>query len=185
MTGFSIDQFVADLVDIRRSSDGHGGVAVREAVQRAVADPASIESAVGAAAEMPTFTTWHNDDDLTVLHVVWPPGVDLFAHDHRMWAAIGLYAGREDNALFRELPDGGLERRDTVTVGRGDTVLLGDTTVHAVANPSKEWTAAIHVYGGDYFMKGRRMWPGDSDRPEEFDTARLTRVLDEAAAARR
>ena len=25
----------------------------------------------------------------------------LYPHDHRMWAAIGIYQGREDNAFYR------------------------------------------------------------------------------------
>ena len=185
MGSFSIDQLVADLVDARRRSASHAGAAVREVMGRTVAEPSAIEAALGDAADLPTFSTWHNDDELTVLHVLWPPGVDLFAHDHRMWAAIGLYGGREDNALFRTLPAGELELRDTKTLRSGDTVLLGDDTVHAVANPSREWTGAIHVYGGDYFTTGRRMWPTRDAQPEEFDAARLTRVLDNAARAAR
>ena len=145
MGSFSIDQLVADLVDARRRSASHAGAAVREVVGRTVAEPSAIEAALGDAADLPTFSTWHNDDELTVLHVIWPPGVDLFAHDHRMWAAIGLYGGREDNALFRTLPAGELELRDTKTLRSGDTVLLGDDTVHAVANPSREWTGAMSV----------------------------------------
>ena len=38
---------------------------------------------------------------LTVLNVVWAPGMVLPPHDHRMWAAIGIYAGQEDNEFFR------------------------------------------------------------------------------------
>lgn len=183
MATFTIDQLIADLLEARRGSDGHNGVAVREVVERTVADPSSIEAVLGSVADLPTFTIWHNDPELTVLHVVWPPRVDLFAHDHRMWAAIGLYGGREDNALFRTLPRGDLELRDTKTLRGGDTVLLGEETVHAVANPSKEWTGAIHVYGGDYFAPGRRMWP-DRDKPAEpFEATRLTAVLDAAARA--
>ena len=26
-------------------------------------------------------------------------------HDHRMWAAIGIYSGREDNIFWRKVPD--------------------------------------------------------------------------------
>ena len=37
--------------------------------------------------------------DLTVINVVWPPLFSLYPHDHRMWAAICIYRGREDNAF--------------------------------------------------------------------------------------
>ncbi len=43
----------------------------------------------------------YRDDDLTVLHVVWAPGMSIYPHDHRMWAVIGIYSGQEDNAFYR------------------------------------------------------------------------------------
>ena len=46
-------------------------------------------------------TVLHQADDLTVLHVVWAPKMAIYPHDHRMWAAIGIYAGAEDNAFYR------------------------------------------------------------------------------------
>jgi predicted metal-dependent enzyme (double-stranded beta helix superfamily) len=79
------------------------------------------------------------------------------------------------------LPDGGIEHRRTTTLRGGDTILLGDDTVHAVANPSQEWTGAIHVYGGDYFREGRRMWTDPEDKSAPFDVDLLREVLNEAA----
>ncbi len=63
----------------------------------------------------------------------------------------------------------------------GDTVLLGDDTVHSVANPSREWTGALHVYGGDFFRTGRSMWPDLGRDPIEFDSQITIGVLDTAA----
>jgi predicted metal-dependent enzyme (double-stranded beta helix superfamily) len=178
---FAVDDFVGDCLDALHTAGGHGGAAVKEVVERAVSDPAAIEAALGPPAAAAVFSTWFRSDELTVLHVVWPPDVDLLAHDHKMWAAIGLYGGREDNRFFRVLPEGDLEVRDTKTLEAGDTTLLGNETVHAVANPSAAWTGAIHVYGGDYFVSGRRMWP-DPRRPAiEFDASRVMSVLEEAA----
>jgi len=37
---------------------------------------------------------WYRD--LTILNVVWTPGMVVYPHDHRTWAVIGLYGGRED-----------------------------------------------------------------------------------------
>jgi predicted metal-dependent enzyme (double-stranded beta helix superfamily) len=178
---FSSDQFVADCLEALHGGGRAGASAVKEVVERAVSDPDSIEAAIGLPEDAPVFSTWFNGEELTVLHVVWPPGVDLFPHDHKMWAAIGLYGGREDNQFFRSLPGGDLEVRGGRTLHTRDTILLGDDTVHAVANPSREWTGAIHVYGGNYFVSGRRMWPDPSRPPVEFDTAQVVSVLDEAA----
>jgi predicted metal-dependent enzyme (double-stranded beta helix superfamily) len=179
---FSIDQFVADCVAAIEDAPGHAGPAVEAVLARVVAQPAAIESVLGHPSDQPVFTTWFNSDELTVLHVVWPPTADLVAHDHTMWASIGLYGGREDNRLFRELPDGTLEERRASTLVGGDTIVLGADTVHAVANPSREWTGAIHVYGGDYFRDGRRMWADTDQVGMPFDVGVVTSALDQAAA---
>ena len=70
--------------------EGNAHGAVNEIVQRAVADPAAIEREVRPWSESPMMTIWHRSDELTALHIVWPPEVDLCAHDHNMWAVIGI-----------------------------------------------------------------------------------------------
>ena len=46
--------------------------------------------------EQAGITLLHQADDLTVLNVVWAPRMSIYPHDHRMWAIIGIYGGRED-----------------------------------------------------------------------------------------
>jgi predicted metal-dependent enzyme (double-stranded beta helix superfamily) len=185
VVSFDIDQLVSDCLAAVRGASGHAGAAVDDVLARIVRDPSSIEASLGHPRDQPTFSTWFNSDELTVLHVVWPPTADLLAHDHTMWATIGLYGGREDNRLFRELPDGTLEERRATTLRGGDTIVLGAETVHAVANPSREWTGAIHVYGGDYFRDGRRMWADPDGVAVPFDVGVVTASLDEAAVRAR
>lgn len=185
MRSFAVDSFVDRCLDAVRHEGSRGSLAVKEVLESALDDPAHIEREVGAATDIPLFTTWHNSDELTVLHVVWPPTVDLLAHDHEMWATIGLYGGREDNRYFRTRPDGDLESSGGTTLKTGDTVVLGHDVIHAVANPSREWTAAIHIYGGDYFGTPRRMWPDPNEAPVDFDVDRLTETLETAAARNR
>jgi predicted metal-dependent enzyme (double-stranded beta helix superfamily) len=179
---FSIDQMIADCLEAVQDSGGHPGAAVEEVLARVVSNPAAIEAATGQRHDQPVMTTWLNTDELTVLHIVWPPEADLMAHDHLMWAAIGLYGGREENRLFRALPDGSLEHRRTRTLQSGDTILLGGDTVHAVANPSREWTGAIHVYGGDYFRGGKHMWPQPEHPAVPFNIEVVRNTLNEAAS---
>jgi len=179
--GFSIDQMVADCLAAVQDPGGQPGAAVEEVLGRAVGNPTAIEAAIGHPSDLPVITPWFNTDELTVLHIVWPPEVNLMAHDHLMWAAIALYGGREDNEVFRPLPDGSLEHRQAKTLNRGDTILLGDETVHAVSNPSREWTGAIHVYGGDYFRGGKHMWPHTEQPAVPFDVEVVRQTLSEAA----
>lgn len=182
---FDIDEFVASCRE-SLAEGSRAAVAVSEQIDRATSMPFALEEAVGELADAPSFTTWHRSPELTILHVVWPPAVDLFPHDHTMWAAIGLYGGREDNSFFRRLDDGTLEKRDAdVSLRAGDSIVLGSEAVHAVSNPSREWTGSIHCYGGDYFTDGRQMWPDPAGSAMPFDSGRLVDVLAAAAQTAR
>ncbi len=182
MSRFDKDEFVAECLAVVRSGDG-AHVAVKEIVERTVSNSSAIETEVGDRTVSPMMTIWHRSDELTVLHVVWPPDVDLFAHDHNMWAVIGIYGGREDNQFYRRLEDGRIEPHTGKTITRGDVVMLGSDVVHSVVNPTREWTAALHLYGGGYFTTPRTMWSKDTYEPMPLDVEFIKRNL-EAAAAR-
>lgn len=169
---FDIDRFIGDCRAAVSEAEPHG--AVREHLERAVSDPTAVGDALA-----PTeggITVVHGAPDLTILHVVWAPGMRIFPHNHNMWAAIGIYAGQEDNEFFRRASDD--PRRLASSGGRelaeGDVCLLGDDTIHAVTNPRRHLTAAIHVYAGDFLNEPRSQWgPGpEVERPYDIDEAR-------------
>jgi predicted metal-dependent enzyme (double-stranded beta helix superfamily) len=166
---FDLDEFVDRCRAARNEAEPRR--AVREVLERALARPAEVADAM--APREAGFELVHLADDLTVLHVVWAPGMHIFPHDHRMWAAIGIYAGREDNTFYRR--DGrGLVESGGRQLDVGDTVLLGDDTVHRVDNPCAVLTGAIHVYGGDFVNRPRSQWgPGVlEERPYDIAEAR-------------
>ena len=184
MQRFDKDAFVAEcLAAVRSEGNAHG--AVNEIVQRAVADPAAIEREVRPWSESPMMTIWHRSDELTALHIVWPPEVDLFAHDHNMWAVIGIYGGREDNSFYRKLDNGFIELNTGKTLLDKDVVGLGPDVVHSVANPTRQWTAALHVYGGEFFTTPRTMWDKESGAPAPLDIDFIRANLEGAAARAR
>ena len=85
---------------------------------------------------------------------VWTPGMAIMPHDHRMWSVIGIYGGREDNLFWRRVPHdrhGRIEPTDARTLSQGETAVLAADVIHSVRNPASGFTAAIHVYGGDFF----------------------------------
>ena len=148
-----IEEFVAEC----RASleDPEPRLAVSDLLERTVAMSDTVQEALPARrAEL---TTLHHSPDLTVLKVVWAPGMSIWPHDHQMWAAIGIYAGQEDNTFFRRV-DGGLEPRRTRELSTNQVVLLGDDAIHAVHNPLGTCTGAIHVYGGDFFNRDMTQW---------------------------
>jgi predicted metal-dependent enzyme (double-stranded beta helix superfamily) len=94
----------------------------------------------------------------------------LKPHDHRMWAVIGIYGGREQKTFYRRA-EHGLEQHGAKELNAKDTTPLGATVIHAVTNPLDQITAAIHVYGGDFFATPRSEWDPKTfeERPYNVD----------------
>jgi predicted metal-dependent enzyme (double-stranded beta helix superfamily) len=170
-SAFDLDELLADCRASLEESDPRR--AIREVVQRAMTRPDAVGDALRP--QQGGFTLLLHEPDLTVLHVVWAPGMRIYPHDHRMWATIGIYAGREDNAFYRRATDdrSTLVESGGKQLGVGDVVTLGDDTIHSVANTSGVLTAAIHVYGGDFVNQPRSQWgPGpERERPYDVDQA--------------
>ena len=100
-SAFDLDELLADCRAGLGESDPRR--AIREVVQRAMTRPDAVGDALRP--QLGGFTLLLHEPDLTVLHVVWAPGMRIYPHDHRMWATIGIYAGREDNAFYRRATD--------------------------------------------------------------------------------
>jgi predicted metal-dependent enzyme (double-stranded beta helix superfamily) len=175
---FALDTFVADCR--AALGDSSAEAAVREVVARAVDEPTAVERVLGT----PTWggiTTLHRSPELTILNVIWAPGMAVHPHDHRMWAVIGLYGGREDNTFYRRSP-AGLEVAGGKALTIRDAALLGKSVVHAVANPLRVFTGAIHVYGGDFFATPRSEWTADTFEERPYDVEHTKRVFADANA---
>jgi predicted metal-dependent enzyme (double-stranded beta helix superfamily) len=175
---FDLDELLKDCQQALTETEPRR--ATREILERTVAHPDDV-----AAALQPReggLAVLYNAPDLTVVHAIWAPGMRLFPHDHRMWAAIAIYAGQEDNAFYRRtapeastlVDSGGRE------VTTGEVLLLGDDAIHSVANSRDRLTAAIHVYVGDFVHQPRSQWgPGPvEERP--FDMSDVNRAFDDA-----
>jgi predicted metal-dependent enzyme (double-stranded beta helix superfamily) len=172
------DELVVACIEAIAEPDPRG--AVREVLSRFVADGALIESRVESTAGLHVL---YRSDDLTVLNVIWPPLMTLFPHDHRMWAAIGIYGGREDNTFYRRdgdsvIPSGGKELAD------GAVLLLGDDVIHSVHNPARSaYTGAIHVYGGDFVGTPRSQWDPATLTEQAYDLELVRGEFDRAEQA--
>jgi predicted metal-dependent enzyme (double-stranded beta helix superfamily) len=175
---FDVDELLAELQVAGRETEPR--LAVRDVLDRNL--ERAREMADALAPTEGGLSVLHQAPDLTVLHVVWAPGMVLYPHDHQMWAVIGIYAGQEDNTFYRRdgkgLIESGGKRLETK-----DVAVLGDDTIHQVANPWPKLTGAIHVYGGDFVNEPRSQWgPGERiERPYDFDQARQQFVEANAA----
>jgi predicted metal-dependent enzyme (double-stranded beta helix superfamily) len=168
---FDLDEFLVACQDARAETEPRR--AIKELLSETLSRPDEVADALQP--QEGGLNVLHSSPELTVLHVVWAPHMQLYPHDHLMWAAIGIYAGQEDNTFFRRVND---ERRTLTESGSkelktGEVVVLGDDTVHAVANPKDYLTGAIHVYGGDFIHQPRSQWgPGPrEERPYDINQA--------------
>jgi predicted metal-dependent enzyme (double-stranded beta helix superfamily) len=179
MTALTVEEIV---LRFRQAVGEHTPpLAVRDALDELVRDPAAVAAAVGPVTEG-GIRVLHRADDLTVLHIAWTPGMVLNPHDHAMFAVVGMYGGQEDNSFFRRAPRG-LVPSGGRSLRTGDVLVMGDDAIHAVANPRREYAVALHVYGGDFFSGDRSEWDEVTftERPRDIE-ATMRRFADANAA---
>ena len=160
-----------DIVEAARESTPM--LAVRDVLARALADPGALADALPCTrAEL---VPLHVSPEVSVFKAIWAPGMEVPPHDHLMWAANGVFAGREDNAFWRRAGND-IEGSGGRTLEVGDIALLGDDVIHSVQTPG--WTGAIHVYGGDFLSTPRSIW---IDGNEEVNDGMRTQQIFEKA----
>ena len=166
---FDLDQLIADC---GTAINEHAPTkAVRDVVARAVSDPKAVLDVLG----VPTrggVQRLHVSDELTVVNVIWAPGMMIMPHNHNMWAVIGVFGGREDNIFWRRCkdePNGLIEAAGAKSIGPKEVRPLGDDIIHSVVNPTLQFTAALHVYGGNFFTEERSEWDPDNLEEHPYD----------------
>ena len=175
---FQTDRFIEECRAALGETDAHA--AIRELVARSVSDPMQIIRALGEP-QRAGVNTVYKSDDLTILNLCWGPRMEFHPHNHHMWAVIGIYAGREQNTFYRR-GELGLARHGTKELNAKDTVPLGKNIIHAVTNPLDQITAAIHVYGGDFFATRRSEWDPKTFEEHPYDVEHTMRVFEASNA---
>ena len=155
-----IDRFVADCIAANEDVDAQA--AVNEVLARAVSTPDAVLAALGDPRKA-GLNVLHSSPTLTIFAATWTPQMNLMPHDHRMWANIGIYTGREDNIYWKRVP-GRIKAFAADALFAKDTAMLPVDIVHSVTNPLLRFTGGIHIYGGDFFDTQRSQW-----NPETLD----------------
>jgi len=179
---FELQRFIADCEGALK--DDRPLTAVREVVARAVAEPAALLREIGEP-RTAQLQKLYGSPQLTILNIVWAPGMSIMPHNHRMWAAIGIYGGREDNFFWRRIaedPSGRVESAGAKTLVEKDAELLGWNVIHSVTNPSSQFTGALHVYGGDFFAAARSEWDPETLQERPYSVENTLRQFEEANA---
>jgi predicted metal-dependent enzyme (double-stranded beta helix superfamily) len=176
-----LDRFIEECRQAL-AADAGGHRHVREVVTRAVSDPGALMATIGEPTRA-GLNVVYRAPDLTVLNLVWGPNMMLMPHDHRMWAVIGIYTGREDNIFWRRLEGGRVEAAGAKAMGVRDCAVLGRDIVHSVVNPIPRLTGALHVYGGDFFGVERSEWDPETLSERAYDGQKVVRMFEESNAA--
>ena len=154
--------------------------AVREIVARAISKPSELIAALGEPRQAMVEKLYHSPE-LTILNLVWAPGMTLQPHNHNMWAVIGIYTGAEDNIFWRRTQQG-IEAAGARALRAGDVTPLGRDIIHSVTNPIPRFTGALHIYGGDFFAEPRSEWDPETLSEQAYDAEETMRRFAEANA---
>lgn len=89
----------------------------------------------------------------SIVSFVWGPGQSTPIHDHRVWGAIGMLRGAEENQRYR-LDERGLPVisgvAERLSPGEVEKVSSRDGDIHRVSNALTDRVSiSIHVYGGN------------------------------------
>jgi len=174
---FDVERFVAECRAARAEDPTHK--AVREVLTRALEQPGRVLKGLGEPQRAEIQKIYHAPD-LTILNVVWGAHMTIYPHNHRMWAVIGIYTGREDNIFWRRMHDGRIEAAGAQAIREREDVPLGAEIIHSVTNPIQRLTGAIHVYGGDFFAVERSEWDPEWLTEQRYDAAKTMRYFEEA-----
>jgi predicted metal-dependent enzyme (double-stranded beta helix superfamily) len=174
--GFDLDGFIEEVQQARREADSQA--AVEEVLSRVISEPRQIILGLGEPTKAGIHTLYRGGD-VTVLNVVWAPLMVLLPHNHKMWASIGIYTGREDNITW-DRKGGVIEAVGAASLSEKEVFGLPDVGIHSVTNPIRRLTAAIHIYGGDFFAPGRSEWDPETLKERPFDLEAARAVFTEA-----
>ena len=171
-----LERFIEDCRQAHAQDRSHK--AVREVVARAVSDPAAVLGWIGEPKRGEVQKLYHSPE-LTILNVIWAPYMTIYPHNHRMWAVIGVYTGREDN-IFWKRAGSKVEAAGAQALSERDAVPLGQDIIHSVTNPIPRLTGALHVYGGDFFGAERSQWDPETLAEGRYDAQKTMQHFEQA-----
>lgn len=174
VSDFDRERFVNDCIEASACDEPQ--TAVQEVLERAVANHAAVLEALGPPTKA-GMDVFFSSPHLTIFAAKWTPQMNLLPHDHRMWALIGIYTGREDNIFWQRTNDG-IEAKRAAVLFEGDVAALPADTIHSVTNPLLRFTGGIHIYGGDFFDTHRSQWNPESLVEEPSDGASIRAMFE-------
>lgn len=177
---FDIDKFIQECDSRIEKKNNHK--AVIDILSRAVENPTNLFNHFGEPTQG-GIQKIYQSEKFSILNVVWTPNMTIMPHNHNMWAAIGVYSGREDNIFWRKLDNkehGKIEAAGAKSLEKCDTVPLGSDIIHSVINPTNKFTCALHIYGGDFFETPKSEWDTETLEEAEYKVEHSHKIFREA-----
>ena len=171
-----MQKFIEDCIAANQESDPQE--AIKEVLAKGVSNPSAMLKAIGEPTEA-GLKVFLRSKDLTIFAASWTPQMNLMPHNHRMWANIGIYTGREDNILWQRKEDK-LEAKEARCLFAGDVATLETDMIHSVTNPLRRYTGGLHIYGGDFFATERSQWNPETLEEEPSNGEVIQNIFKEA-----
>lgn len=180
---FDLQKFVEDCRDLLTDAKPTEGI--KELIREAISDPDGVKNAFENAEALERqgpITFAFRDFELSIADVTTPSGLRSPAHNHKMWAVIGVYEGQEHNRFFQYEGDRLIEEGERL-LKHGDIAVLHPEAIHAIYNPLPTSSSAIHVYGGDLVNRpDRSMWNPQTIDREDYEITQLIKYVNEMSS---
>lgn len=173
---FNKEDFISKCKELIKLEDGRKNI--KSLVEECIVDSAQIIDQLGEL-NSAGFEILYRSDNLTIINFVWAPGMELHAHNHNIWAVIGIYSGIEENTFYVRKNES-IIKQTTKNLEPGDVVLLGENVIHSVKNPTKAATGGLHVYGGDFVAVMRSEWDMTSFQESPYKMEHTQKVFADA-----
>lgn len=161
---FNLDKFIQQLRSAAQQTDARAQV--KRIVQEAVSDPETVRQALPDYAE--DDVVLYEDEQVSIWHCRFQPGLTVPPHDHQMTATIGVYQGAERNRFYTRNADGKAQHAQDKVLAPGDVLQFGPTAIHAVASDSPSPTCGFHVYLGKLTTVERSLFDPESGEEMPF-----------------
>ncbi len=173
---FDKDSFIEKCKELAKLEDAHKKIKVL--LEASITNPTQIMDQLGTPSSA-GFDILYRSDELTIINFIWAPGMELHAHNHNIWAVIGIYSGAEENTFYVRKDDT-IVKQNIKNLSVGDVTMLGENVIHSVKNTTAGFTGGIHIYGGDFVDIERSEWDMESFKESPYDMEHTREVFAEA-----
>lgn len=189
-------EFIAEVKAIiaASSSPAEALRRLREPFGRLLADPDWLPQAYrepcptgGMGSNIGNWLLYRSEDgSLSLFSLVVPPGASTPVHDHLAWGLVGLYAGEQEELVYRAAETLG-ENRVKLEVAQVNHLKPGDfyelvppdNDIHAVRTVSAEPSVSIHLLTRDIGCIWRHAYEPETGEVKPFRSGYTNAVCEE------